>query len=236
MKKENRGEADRVFTIFTQDFGKLEILGRAIRKITSKLRAGADIFNLSEIEFIQGKTSKTLTDAILIEKFKNLKSDPEKLEAAYKTADVLDSLIGFEEKDEKIWQLLITTFRNIEISKYRDIVCYYFLWNLFSILGYAPELYNCPVCSRKLLPETLFFSPAEGGLVCWQCFSKLDNGRKKEAKGIDVGTVKVLRVLLEKDFDVVNRLKIENKIVENLDEISGLYLNYLKGEFSKQEN
>ena len=65
FKKEDRGEADQLFTIYTKDFGKLEILGKAIRKISSKLRSGAETFYLSEIEFIQGKTYKTLTDAIL---------------------------------------------------------------------------------------------------------------------------------------------------------------------------
>jgi len=55
LKKEDQGEADLLFTIYTKDFGKLEILGRAIRKISSKLRSGAEIFYLSEVEFIQGK-------------------------------------------------------------------------------------------------------------------------------------------------------------------------------------
>jgi len=36
FKKEERGEADQLFTVFTRDFGKLEVLGKAIRKISSK--------------------------------------------------------------------------------------------------------------------------------------------------------------------------------------------------------
>lgn len=35
IKEEDRGEANQLFTIFTKDFGKLEILGKAIRKISS---------------------------------------------------------------------------------------------------------------------------------------------------------------------------------------------------------
>jgi len=33
LKKEDRGEADRIFTIYTKDFGKLELLAKAVRKI-----------------------------------------------------------------------------------------------------------------------------------------------------------------------------------------------------------
>ena len=79
LKKEDRGEADQLFTVFAEDFGKLEILGRAIRKITSKLRSASSPFYLSEIEFIQGKTYKTLTDAILIDNFKNIREYPQRL-------------------------------------------------------------------------------------------------------------------------------------------------------------
>ena len=43
LKKRNQGEANQLFTVFTKDFGRIEILGKSIRKITSKLRAGARI-------------------------------------------------------------------------------------------------------------------------------------------------------------------------------------------------
>ena len=49
IKKKDLGEADQLFTIYTKDFGKLEILGKAIRKISSKLRSGAELFYLFHI-------------------------------------------------------------------------------------------------------------------------------------------------------------------------------------------
>ena len=63
-KKRNRGETDRIFTIFTYDFGKIDVWGRAIRKIDSKLKSGIDIFYLSYIEFVQGK-KKTLLNTLI---------------------------------------------------------------------------------------------------------------------------------------------------------------------------
>ena len=74
LRKTDLREADQVFSIYTKDFGKLKILGKAIRKIKSKLRSGADLFYLSELEFIQGKAYKTLTDAIALNKFKNIRT------------------------------------------------------------------------------------------------------------------------------------------------------------------
>lgn len=235
LKKEERGEADQLFWLYTQNFGKLEVLARSIRKIKSKLRSGADLFLLSEIEFIQGKTHKTLTDAILIEKFKTLKKSLKSLSFAYKIADVLDNLVGKEEKDEKIWQLLIQTFfllNQPELGGDQEFSYYFFLWKLFSFLGYHPQLYFCPVCEKKLLPETFWFSPHQGGVVCWNCFKNFKPEEKKSFQEIKVETVKILRLLVEKDWSFVARVKREKEEIDNLKKISELYLNFLK-EFSK---
>lgn len=246
LKKDDRGETDQLFTIFTKEFGKLKVLGRAIRKIKSKLRVGADIFYLSEIEFIQGKTYKTLTDAILIDKFKNLRKDAEKIDFSYKITDVLDSLTGEEEKDPKIWQLLIQTFKSLNnpmTQSLNDSITYYFLWNFFSLLGFKPELYSCPICEKKLLPETFLFVPKEGGVVCWKCFEKLKKEEKKTTGaqtqnlglGVDVDTVKILRLFLSENENILSRIKIREENKKNLEEISENYLNFLKEEFSRME-
>lgn len=155
IKKENLGEADQLFTIYTKDFGKLKILGRAIRKIVSKLRSGADIFNLSEIEFIQGKVYKTLTDTILLEKFGNTTKDLRKLKITYKVSESLDKFISGQEADEKTWNLILETYRILDKERlpnydYR-LIYYYFLWNFLSGLGYQLELYRCVLCQKKRL-------------------------------------------------------------------------------------
>ncbi|MCX6760396.1 MAG: DNA repair protein RecO, partial [Candidatus Nealsonbacteria bacterium] len=84
IAKNDLREADQLFSFFSRDFGKVEILGRAVRKIKSKLRAGVDLIYFSELEFIQGKAYKTLTDSSVIEKFKNIRSDLNKLEIAHR--------------------------------------------------------------------------------------------------------------------------------------------------------
>ena len=105
LKQDNLKEADQLFIIYTKDFGKLKILGRAIRKIKAKLRGNSQLFSLLELEFIQSKSYKTLTDAIVIDKFSEIHKDLEKLKITYQIGEVLDNLIKGEEADEKIWKL-----------------------------------------------------------------------------------------------------------------------------------
>jgi len=223
LKKENRGEANQLFTIYTRDLGKLEILGKAIRKISSKLRSGADIFYLSEIEFIQGKACKTLTDAISISKFENLRKNPLRLRIAYKISEILDNLIRGQEADEKIWQLLNETFRRLDtlslVGDRLSLIYYYFLWNFLSVLGYQPELYQCAICQKKLKPEKIYFSQKEKGIICQNCSEGV-----KPTKEIKIEIVKILRVILKKDWQTLSKLKIEPQYINSLALISKEYL------------
>lgn len=225
IKKEDRGEADQLLTIYTKDFGRLEILGKGIRKIKSKLRSGAEIFYLSEIEFIQGRGYKTLTDAILVKKFENLRKDLKKLALAYKIAEDLDNLVKGEEPDENIWQLLNECFiilNNWKIENSLKIIYYYFLWNLLPFLGYQPELFNCVLCQKKLIPVNLYFNPKEGGVICEKCSAKTKKGLKIEPE-----VVKILRLILKRDWDILSRLKIEEPEERTLKVISSAYLAYM---------
>ncbi len=133
LAKKDLRDADQLFEIFTEEFGKINVLGRSIRKIDSKLRAGIDLFCLSEIEFIQGKNYKTLTDAVRINKFKDF-------ETVSKIAQALNVLIKGQEKDEKIWDLLKNAFAYSEKEPNDKLTYYYFLWNLINIMGYKMEI------------------------------------------------------------------------------------------------
>lgn len=223
LNKTNRGEADRIFTIYTKDFGKLDLLAKAERKIGSKLRAGLEIFYLSEIEFIQGKAYKTLTDTILIKNFKNLIGDLKKLKIAHRVSGLMDSLVKGEEADPKIWQLLNETFeglnKNSESKVLSRLIYYYFLWNVLSALGYQAELYYCAVCQKRITPKNISFSPKEGGLVGEEC-----QGKIKSPWPISSDAVKILRIIFRKDLAILRRLKIDNPTLNELKIISNYYL------------
>lgn len=223
FKKVDKSEADRSFSVFTEDYGRLEILGRATRKINSKLRSGIDVFYFSEIEFIQGKNNKTLTDAIKINNnVKNLRS----LEVAGKITNVLDNFLRGQEKDEAILNLLNEIF-----SKLNDclppttncsLIYYYFLWNFLSILGYHPEVQKCAECSSNLQPENLYFSNKDGGVICEKCLINNDGVKK-----INADFIKIIRLILKKDWQTLSKLKINEESKKTIEVISEEYLCYI---------
>ncbi|MDP2910678.1 MAG: DNA repair protein RecO [bacterium] len=222
LNKTDWNEADQIFTVYTEEFGKIKIAAKAIRKIKSKLRSGMDLFYLSEIEFIQGKTYKTLTDALVIDKFENIRENLEKLEVVSQIAEALDSLVHEQEQDENIWNLLNEAFDKLKNSwDNHNLIYRYFLWNLFSLLGYQLDLYHCIVCQKKLFPVKLYFNPE--GIVCSDC-----SDRAEQKIEISPEIVKILRIILKKEWNVLSRLKISQNQEELLEKISTAHLLFYK--------
>ncbi|MDO8435902.1 MAG: DNA repair protein RecO [bacterium] len=221
LGKTDRGEFDRVVTIYTKDFGKMDFLAKAERKINSKLRGGLGLFYLSDIEFIQGKAYKILTDVILINNFENLRKDFKISALSFKIAKTLDSLIRGQESDLRIWEFLNEIFeklsnRPLAISHWQ-LLYYYFLWNLFSILGYRPELYFCSVCRKKLTFGKIYFSFKTGGLVCSSCQGSL-------AKEVNPNAVKIIRIIIKGDWPTLKKLKFGAEDLKSLEIFSKHYL------------
>ena len=224
FKKEDFGESSRVFSLLTREFGRVEILAKGIRKISSKLKSATEIFYLSEIEFVQGKIFKTLTDAVSIEKFKNLRRNLKRLATAYKISEILDLFLK-EGREPKCWNLLKEVFEGLDRENLKpeqeNLIYQYFFWNFVSLLGYKPEISECVVCRKKLKPEKNFFSSLEGGIVCPNCF-------KKEMKGKAIGfqELKVLRLIFEKDLGFLLKVKIKKEWLSFLRSISEEYIKF----------
>ncbi|OGZ69377.1 MAG: DNA repair protein RecO [Candidatus Staskawiczbacteria bacterium RIFCSPHIGHO2_02_FULL_42_22] len=234
FKKEDRLETDRIFSVFTEEFGRLEIFAKAIRKIASKLRGGMEMFSIADIEFIQGKYRKTLTDAVCTQKFTDLAVSPEKIEIAQKISSLLDIFIKGEQTDQKVWMLVTDFFEKLHgvslQSSHWQLAYDYFFWNLVSVLGYAPELSLCIVCRKTLNPSDLYFSSNEGGTMCGSCALSRNNANLSfGAIKVSGDAVKILRLFLCQDWQTVVKLKAGLESLKTLEALSEDYGIYLTG-------
>jgi DNA repair protein RecO (recombination protein O) len=224
--REDRAEADRIFTLFTSDFGKVELMGRGIRKITSKLRGGIELFSLSEVEFISSQHRNTLVEAIKIERFMDVARVSWKMEVAMQASSLISECVFGQESDQKMWKFLMDFFTVLNgqpaASKNEKLMWPYFFWNFAGILGYAPQLYRCASCGGAPNPLNLHFSSNEGGLLCPSCAKP-----RSEHRIIHQDVIKVLRVIANQDWETMVKLKVELKRIEELVGISQEYSRYL---------
>ncbi len=248
FKKRDLHEADRVFTTYCKNVGKLNLLARSERKIKSKLRYGLELFYLSRIEFVQGKNYKTIIDVSLINRFRYLRNDLRILSVAYRISELLDDFLNGQEKDEEIWNLIIGTFRNLNnlgrsiqnkdkkinyiINRLR-LIYYYFFWNFIFYLGYKPSLYNCVLCHNALGGKDYsFFSSEKGGVVCCNCAKRIkglvdkNSARQYNIETVNSETILFLKRVLEKDWISFFESEKNFDCWDYLENISNKYYRY----------
>ena len=210
LKKRERGEADQNITLYTKEFGKIDLLGKGIRKIDSKLKSGIDEYSKIYIEFIETSKRKTLVEAKNISKFLSFKKEG-KIELIEKIKELVDNLIKEEEKDIKIWLLLKNVFFEKEKIKNYSIIYYYFFYNFISYLGYKPNINNCFVCQKKLKLEEIYFLE-EKGFIDYNCSKSKDRVLPE--------TIKLIKFFLENDLREVKKIKTDNINFFSLENIS----------------
>ncbi|MFW6283682.1 MAG: DNA repair protein RecO [Minisyncoccales bacterium] len=223
LKETPHREADYFFTIYTKKYGLISALGKSIRKINSKLRGGAQLFYFSEIEFIEGKNYKILIDSSSLNRFENILENVNRLGVAHRISEVITNFIKGEEKDEALWNLILQSFKGLNNKKIDSkILFFFFLWNFLSLLGYKPQLKNCIKCRNKLEPEKLSFNYQEGGVVCKDCSGKIKNEVK-----INPNIVKIIRLFLSHNLEILSHVSIPKDKLDDLEELSKKYYLYI---------
>jgi DNA repair protein RecO (recombination protein O) len=199
LASKERGESDKIFTVYTKDFGKISLFAKGIRKAESKLRFGTNSFALDEIEFIEGRNYRTLTDIRIVNNYQSISKNLSARSLVEKAFSDIGLLTKEEQKDEKIWQSLISFLERV--NKEADLSVYFHLiWKVFSFLGYQPELENCVLCSQKV-QEEFWFSGTQGGVIGRCCLDKTDDYQK-----ITLKEKNLLKAFLERDL---NSLKVD---------------------------
>jgi DNA repair protein RecO (recombination protein O) len=146
------------------------------------------------------------------------------LEIAHQISDVMDNFLKGQEKDAGIFDLIKEIFLILDekTAKNQRLIYLYFLWNFLGLQGYKSKADICAVCSEKLNPYEVYFSNIEGGVICKKCLM-LD----PKAQKINSDVVKILRLILKKEWQILSKLKVEKKSVDESAQISENYYLYV---------
>ena len=78
------GEADRIITVLTEDYGKLSLMAKGARRLKSKLAGGVELFSVNEISFINGRGEVgTLISARMAKNYPDVLKDIDRVQSGY---------------------------------------------------------------------------------------------------------------------------------------------------------
>jgi len=213
-------EYDSRVTVYTVDFGKVDLLARGTQKPGSKLAAHIEPLSLVNLMIVKGKNTDYIGSSVISDAYAGIKGDLTKLPAAGSALFAFNRLVRHEEKDEELFNLLLE-FLDILDQKPRQADWLLASWSLkfLSALGYQPELYSCLSCKKRLEPDNNYFSVMRGGIFCADC-----SRRELNLETIDQNSIKMLRLVLSHSLADLTTIKAEP---QTFDRVNGLIKNLL---------
>ncbi len=113
-----KGEANRLYTLFTRDLGMIKATAQGVRLQKSKLKASLQDFSITHVAVVRGKEMWRLTNAHLE---KNLFTSFGKDKAIFlviaQIATLLKRLIPGEEKHDSLYLYVVEAFEFLETAE-----------------------------------------------------------------------------------------------------------------------
>jgi hypothetical protein len=117
IKRKNYGESDRIITVLTKQYGKMQLKASGVRKITSRRSAHVELLNHSLLSVHKSNAFPILIEAELVHSFSPIKSDLQKVGLAYHLCELVDGLCPEGQEQPQVFELLYSTLTQLAGEK-----------------------------------------------------------------------------------------------------------------------
>jgi DNA repair protein RecO (recombination protein O) len=237
-------ESDLILTVLSRDYGKISLIAKGARRTESKFGAALDLLTLSELVFYDAENLKLLKEASILEDYRALKGDYDRLTLALQTAHLLNQLIEEHHPDRAVFEFFKDFLEALGSLRDLDLAALAVKLKLMRALGIAPRMSSCarrgPGCvwavrlrqplagedeRQAKLADEIWFSPQSGGFVCGACHQAGDTR-------LPLRLAQNLKMILGLGWDKLDRLALTEDDITLaqgvLDEFIGFHLKTLQ--------
>lgn len=137
IKRTNFGEADRIITLLTPYYGKLRVIAKGSRKITSKRAPNLELFTHTSFVIHKGKTGNYVVEAKAIQPFEHIRTDFDRVKITYQIIELINILTRDGEELEEVYSLVSASFHRINEGMQFNVS--EFKHRLLLILGFIAD-------------------------------------------------------------------------------------------------
>jgi DNA repair protein RecO (recombination protein O) len=222
IRKTKLGEADRILTIYTPEYGKIDVVAKGVRKPKSKMAGHLELLTYSQINLARGRNLETVIGAQTIDSFLNLKNDLLLTSSGLYTAELINQFTVAHVSSPALFKLFLETLNRLSRADSPELTMRYFELHLLDMAGYRPQLQECVSCRETLKPVENAFCPSAGGILCPNCKYEYPS-----AFNFSVDALKVLRLFQRSAIEVASRLKITPELGQELKSALTAYIRYV---------
>lgn len=223
LKRFDLGEADRLLTLLTPQHGKIEVVAKGARKLTSTKTGHVELFTRADMLIHKGRDLGIVAQAEMTAPYLALRDNLTLSAYASYAAELVDRFTHAGDDDtNRLFLLLDETLSRLCTDADPRLVLRYYELHLLDIVGFRPELNECVIGHEDVQPEDQFFSNAEGGVVCPR-----DAARGTSFAPLPLLTLKLLRHLQRSPYAQIRSLTVGSALHDDVERILQGYITYL---------
>lgn len=223
LRRSNFGEADRLLTVLTPEYGKLRLLAKGVRKTTSRKAGHVELFMLTNMLVARGRTFDIVSQAEIVEAYRALREDLDKTSHAYYLAELVDRFVEEHDPNVPLFELLALSLARLGHLDDPFVALRYFELHLLSVTGYQPQLHFCVVCQEALEPvDNNYFHLPDGGTLC-----PAHGQARPTAELLPLAVLKVLRYLQTEPWENVAGLQLNPATRQHVESLLLGYITFV---------
>jgi len=224
LKSIEYGDADKIATIYTKNYGKVQAIAKGIRKTKSKFGSSLEILTYAVFLFYKGKNIDTISQSEILESFFSTSKEVIKFAFATNCAEIVNKLTEEGETNFSLFNLLKEALHYLKETNDPKLLTLSFKWKVISVLGYKPSFKLCCRCNKRVGAQKMgeYFSVKDGGIICNECVSK-DN---KDYRPVSNYFAKLVNKILITPLSIISNYTIPEKRMKELEEVTESYLTY----------
>ena len=223
LRHSDYGEADRMLTLYTRQFGKTRALAKGARKIASRKAGHIEPFTYVKLQLAQAREMPLITQADTVDAYQPLREDLILTSHASYVLELLDRFTYADDTENStLFRLLTDTLSRLASKTDPWLVLRYYEIRLLDHLGFRPQLFECANCGREIKPEDQFFSFSAGGVICPRCAQGLRN-----LHNISIEALRYLRHFQRSSYADVMRARPDLDVQKETESLMQGYFTYL---------
>lgn len=221
LRRRDFGEADRLLTLFTPDYGKIQAIAKGARKPRSRKAGHIESFMRTKMLFARGRNLDLVTQAEMVDAYRPLREDLVRVTYASHAVELLDRFTAENDAHPELYQLLCDALGWLAESRDLMLTTRYYELRLLGIVGFRPQLFQCVSCQAIIEAQDQAFCAELGGVLCPDC-----QRSDPSAQPISLGALKIMRYLQTRPYSAVRILRVRRALHDELENIMLRYLQH----------
>ena len=224
----------RLTTLFTRSHGKIAA-GTSINE-RAKGRAALAIrpFTFAEYDIYKGRSYFNINNADVKRSYYSIGEDIDRYVVASKLLEYVDKTTEEEQARPRLFDMTLEFMESITNAKGNYMTLLYaFIVKSLAFNGVMPELKQCVSCGKSLAElreegggKIRYFSVSGGGILCEDCYKRLDMRDASLIFKPDFDIVEVLDYFTRTPLSGFEKVSLKPSVSSELQRILSEYLKY----------